>query len=378
MRGGLPVPLAVNMIFTPVLVIILIFADYIRKYNTDQFQRRIFLEILVLVLLSMAGDFVYYLLAGRPGGRTRYVVFHIAHYLYYFCQVAAYYYAFLFIMYLAHKNPLRTRRVARLVWVGLWAHGVILFYNIFRGFYFYVTADHQFHYGELYIIRLIISYAPIPLTVIDILLSRKYFDRKQTYMLLGFALLIGLGSVLDLWFKAGTLVWPCFTAGLLYTYFFIIRSDSNIDSLTGIGNRYSFNEFIRLLANTNTKYTIVMIDMDDFKRINDTYGHPEGDKALREMALLLKGSIRHTDFAARYGGDEFVLAVPAQYDIESILNRLLQTLSAHNERGYRPYQLNISFGYDVFDPRGTQTIEEFLAHIDRLMYQHKERRKTSP
>jgi diguanylate cyclase (GGDEF)-like protein len=101
----------------------------------------------------------------------------------------------------------------------------------------------------------------------------------------------------------------------------------------------------------------------------------EGDNALRDMAAIIKGCIRHSDFAARYGGDEFVLATKAEYDIEKLLERLQQAITLQNEKKARPYKIEISYGYDVFTPHSDQSIEKFLAHIDGLMYQNKAERR---
>jgi diguanylate cyclase (GGDEF)-like protein len=155
--------------------------------------------------------------------------------------------------------------------------------------------------------------------------------------------------------------------------------DSKIDSLTGIGNRYSFNEFIHQVSGQNAKqsYSVVMIDMDHFKAINDTLGHLEGDNALRDMAVIIKGCIRHSDFAARYGGDEFVLATQKESDITRLMERIQQAIDNQNEKNVRPYKIQISYGYDMFTPNSDQSIEAFLSHIDSLMYKHKAAKRRS-
>jgi diguanylate cyclase (GGDEF)-like protein len=156
-----------------------------------------------------------------------------------------------------------------------------------------------------------------------------------------------------------------------------LQSDLKIDSLTRIGNRASFNEFIDKLSRQNSQqeYTIVMMDMDRFKEINDTLGHLEGDNALRDMAAIIKNCIRKTDLAARYGGDEFVLVIGAEYDVHRVMNRIQDIINQQNERRIRPYQLYISYGYDVYTPKSGESISGFLARIDAMMYKQKEERK---
>jgi diguanylate cyclase (GGDEF)-like protein len=114
-----------------------------------------------------------------------------------------------------------------------------------------------------------------------------------------------------------------------------------------------------------------MIDMDHFKQINDTLGHLEGDNALRDMAAIIKSCIRQTDFAARYGGDEFILATRAEYDIKRLIERIEQSMTSQNELGKRPYKLQMSYGYDIYASSDKRPIKDFLSHIDSLMYQNK-------
>ncbi|MDH5561383.1 MAG: diguanylate cyclase [Deltaproteobacteria bacterium] len=92
------------------------------------------------------------------------------------------------------------------------------------------------------------------------------------------------------------------------------RKNANIDSLTGLYNRYFFNVYLVQIIESSKRYkqkvSMILIDIDFFKKVNDTYGHSAGDKILVEVALFLKGFCRKTDIACRWGGEEFVLLLP--------------------------------------------------------------------
>lgn len=96
-------------------------------------------------------------------------------------------------------------------------------------------------------------------------------------------------------------------------------SEARTDSLTGLGNRraldYMLNTHLSLLKHYNTPFSLAVIDIDNFKTINDERGHLHGDQMLRDLAELLTKAARSVDILARYGGDEFVVAMP-QTDIE--------------------------------------------------------------
>lgn len=92
------------------------------------------------------------------------------------------------------------------------------------------------------------------------------------------------------------------------------KRESRDDALTGLRNRRALEEEIPQILGLEWRgkrdCSVLMIDMDDFKKVNDTYGHQAGDQVLKELAQVIKSSIRSTDFSYRYGGEEFVIVLP--------------------------------------------------------------------
>jgi diguanylate cyclase (GGDEF)-like protein len=366
----------INTALGSCLTIAMIFIDYVHKFNTDTVQRKLLLAMLSAAFAAVVADFISRSLAGKPGGAVH-VTIYAAATLFLIAQNCAYYLGAVFIDYFAYNNFARSKKIIRFVCIFLALHSAGVIANLPLGFYFTVSADNYYTPGRLYLFRLFLSYSVILVIVADVFLAPRYFKQSHAYLIALFLLITGLGGALDVVLKSGSLTWPCFSAAILYVYFFIIRADSKVDGLTGIGNRYSFNEFVNKLSRRNTRedYSMVMIDLDRFKEINDTLGHHEGDNALRDMASIIKGCIRHSDFAARYGGDEFVLATRAENDIQRLLERIQAAIDLQNGKCVRPYQIYISYGYDVYTTNSGRPIEDFIVHIDRLMYQHKEERR---
>ena len=358
------------------LTIALIFINYITKFDTDNFQRKLFLILLSSAFVAVTADFFSRFFAGRPGGGIN-VLMYSGISLFHIAQNCTYYFGFIFTDYLAYKNIKRSKKLMFSVIIFLAVYAVSVIANLPLGFYFSVSLDNLFVRGNLYPLRLILSYCSALLIIVNILFAAKYYKLSHTYFFILFILITGLGAALDIFFREGSLVWPCFAAAVLYLYFFILQYDSRIDSLTGIGNRYSFNEFIEKLSRRSTRaeYSVVMIDMDRFKDINDILGHLEGDNALRDLSAIIKGVIRREDFAARYGGDEFILATDAKNDIQRIMNRIQTAIDEQNEKRVRPYQLYISYGYGTFTTHASHSVMDFIAGIDAMMYKNKEERK---
>jgi diguanylate cyclase (GGDEF)-like protein len=366
----------INTALGSCLTIALLVIDYLRKFNTDPFQRKLLLAMLGAAFIAVLADFASRIIAGTPGPAVRTTMIAVIS-VFLVAQNCAYYLGAVFIDYFAYTNTKRSKKFIRIVYIFLVFYTASVILNLSFGYYFTISADNIYTPEKFYPLRLFLSYASILVIGVDIAASLKQFKPAHAYLIIFFLLLTGTGATLDVVFKSGSLAWPCFSAAILYIYFFIIQSDSKIDSLTGIGNRYSFNEFINKLSRQNVKedYAIVMIDLDRFKEINDNLGHLEGDKALRDMAVIIKGCIRHSDFAARYGGDEFVLAAKAEHDIQRLMNRIQEAIDLQNKKRLRPYQIYMSYGYDVYTTNAGQSIKDFLARIDALMYQQKESRR---
>ncbi|GMO50074.1 MAG: hypothetical protein Pg6C_13350 [Treponemataceae bacterium] len=367
---------ALNTVFGSFLVIFLIFADYARRHSLDTTLHRLFLTILGLIVVPLLMDFAVILFEGVPGTAVH-ILLWIASYIYYVFQIAAYWYLLVFSVYTASKNLLWEHRLARIAHTVITAHAVLLLFNFKFGFYFYISGANMFEHGDQYIVRMIISYMPAAAATITILKASHAVRKTLIFLLLLLFLFIGIGTTVDILIGLNLFSWPCIAGSLLYSYFFIIRAEAKIDALTGIGNRFAFNEFADKLVHTEAKETwyVMMIDLDHFKAINDMYGHDTGDQALKDMASLLKSCARIHDFIARYGGDEFVAAVNGEREFFKFLANLQSALTAHNESNKRGYKLEMSYGYDIYVTAGSQIFQDFMEHIDSLMYQSKTERR---
>jgi diguanylate cyclase (GGDEF)-like protein len=151
------------------------------------------------------------------------------------------------------------------------------------------------------------------------------------------------------------------------------------DGLTGLYNRRAFNELLAAaIANEDRRgggrLGLVMLDVDHFKKLNDTYGHPAGDAALRSLARLLGQHLRKGDQAARFGGEEFVVILPGSEEERSLqaAERLRTALQKHRfvHEGAR-IPLTASFGVAVWPADGREP-ESLLAAADRGLYSAKQ------
>lgn len=156
-----------------------------------------------------------------------------------------------------------------------------------------------------------------------------------------------------------------------------LREQANRDSLTGLFNRrYLEGTLERELARCRREgapLTMVLLDVDHFKKVNDTYGHPAGDEVLRALSHLLSENARIEDIVCRYGGEEFLLVLP-KMPLDIAIDRAAQLLKAFRETtvtvGEMRIQTTISIGIAAA-PEHAESAEGLIQCADRALYQAK-------
>jgi diguanylate cyclase (GGDEF)-like protein/putative nucleotidyltransferase with HDIG domain len=164
------------------------------------------------------------------------------------------------------------------------------------------------------------------------------------------------------------------------------ESHALTDPLTGLPNArcmyLRFEQEVSRTSRTNKSFQVIMLDLDDFKQVNDTFGHKIGDKMLREVARLLQTQLREYDFLARYAGDEFVAIVQdlEMEQVEELSARIESTIRkfALRVRADHHARVGISVGASTYGVNG-ETLDQLLIAADQAMYsaksEHKKRRR---
>jgi len=206
-------------------------------------------------------------------------------------------------------------------------------------------------------IRAVILFFPVISYLLIILFLRRY--KKQRFILFSVSLFLNIITDSSIFF------WSLITAILLFDYLFIIFKESKIDYLTGLNNRYSFYEYFSKLSRgkTGESWNISMIDVINFKTINNIYGYLEGDEVLRKLADEIKKYSDKLDFTARYGGDEFVYVSKEADTADEIMSGILNNLEIFNKTSNKPYSIEIGYGTDVFTADGKTEIDCFLNNL---------------
>jgi len=149
---------------------------------------------------------------------------------------------------------------------------------------------------------------------------------------------------------------------------------ANTDPLTGSFNRRYLNEFsieyLRIIKRENKNLSLLMVDIDDFKNINDTFGHETGDKVIKQLVSIIKDVVRENDLIVRFGGDEFLILLP---NTNLINARLVgQKIADHIDKYNKDKEFNftISMGISMFNKQDN-SIEDMISRADNALYEAK-------
>jgi diguanylate cyclase (GGDEF)-like protein/PAS domain S-box-containing protein len=151
------------------------------------------------------------------------------------------------------------------------------------------------------------------------------------------------------------------------------------DPLTGTYNRNHFNRLVELEENRarrdGTTLGFIMVDIDNFKAINDTRGHQTGDTVLREVAAVLQRAVRKADTVIRYGGDEFLIILSRVDSMTEMVEARIRKMLG--KEVFPGFKVTVSMGHSQWEPDLGSSIDEAISRADRMMYEEKRSRTTT-
>lgn len=244
---------------------------------------------------------------------------------------------------------------------------------------FYIDKFNVYQRGFLFFVPSTISYFYLLCGFIIIYTNRNKLTKIEFLPLLLFGVFPSIASLIQIMIYGPLLMWSSIAFSLIILYLYIQQQMIHIDHLTGAWTRDKFYNYLnyRIKQKKPKNFSIAFIDLNDFKKINDTFGHNEGDNALINVVHIIKDILKREDFITRYGGDEFVLFlnVDSEQQVEEIINKIYDSLAEYNENSRLKYKLNLSCGYELYDFNKHMTADEYISHVDKLMYRDKKIKK---
>lgn len=260
--------------------------------------------------------------------------------------------------------------------------GIGLFYvalallNVRGRFLFDLLADGTYVRGVgMYLTSILAIFILLSYVALNFQALRTVEGRIVSVLLL-FTVLPVMGIGIQIFYYGLPSLWSFFTLLLLFTYVVVERDALMRDPLTGLLNRGHFEERVRYKLKINQSFSVLMIDLNAFKAINDQYGHHEGDEALIIVSRMLQRCVKRRDLVCRYGGDEFVILLESGTSTmgEQVRVRIERALVAINEKRFKPYEIQMSMGVFYVQSGMSLTEKEVLQKVDAKMYENKKSR----
>lgn len=220
-------------------------------------------------------------------------------------------------------------------------------------------------------VNFIMTYMMIGYSVFITIKERKKLNPMVLIAVLLFVLLPVLASLLQLYNFGLIVMYPILTLSIIVFYLFLETTSASSDYLTGLFSRSRFDEVVTSKVQRNEVFTVVMLDLDDYKQLNDKYGHITGDHVLIMFANVMKHVFGPKALSARYGGDEFVVVIDDVTD-SLILNYNAKLKSKINESTDPIFQtLKFSYGYSTRTKSNQLDYDALLRIADKVMYEDK-------
>lgn len=370
-----------NMVFEEIFmangaaIIMMAFLLYCRRRNRESIHAddRIYDWMTLITLLGAVIDTLTFLVDGQSFVGARFLNY-LTNSLVYMGTVVI---GFLWCLYVnlhIYKNHARYRRNLRYVAIPLLFEFVCLLYNLCgNGIMFTISADNTYSRGFYSIIGYISVYLYLLYSIYLVYHSREEGVNLDFFPIFYFIGPCVLGIVIQFLCYGITSSWISVAISLTFVQMQVYSENISTDSLSGLYNRRYLD---RVLANKErlSRFSVfgIMMDVNDFKQINDRYGHSMGDQAIRVMGNILSKALPDGGIPIRYAGDEFVALLICEdpNEVFATMTEINRRLDVFNRSGAEPFKISVSMGYAKLDPSDTET---FLREMDERMYEEKRR-----
>lgn len=244
-----------------------------------------------------------------------------------------------------------------------------------RWFYYYVGQDY--HRGEFFVLRGALHVILCFSVMLYVFLMRDGIVQNYLLPIMAFPVIVAVGGFLQIAVIKINMEYAATVFACLILLIYVQRRDVNLDYLTGTVNRRGIDMAMKkaILESDEKDFAAIMIDVDYFKKINDTYGHRAGDEVLECIAEVLRSSFEKNDIVGRFGGDEFCIITQTndKKELHKKIHDIKHSVASIDWSNKGDLDLSISTGYAVYEKESGMKVKDFLEYVDRRMYEEKMR-----
>ncbi len=343
----------------------------IRIAQTNQFDEKAYNFMLIVTFIATINETLSFIIDARPG-----FIFHILQYISNTISSASSgiigYCWCLFVEYHIHRNFERIKKKSRILAIPLIIATILIIINLLgTGIIFDISKENVYTRGPMNFILYIFVFVYYIESIYTVHKAKYDSILVEFFPIYYFIIPCMIGTMIQGFFFGVSTIWLCVAIAFILVYNENQISVSFIDDLSGLYNRKYMNHYLNKLQSDKNRHVYgFLLDINEFKAINDTYGHLTGDRALIKFGKILQHSIDKDSVAIRMGGDEFVIFAKLKSDEEALAlkKQIKYNVRQFNIKSKEPFHLSFSIGIAKFNGKNT---DAFLSAMDDSMYEAK-------
>lgn len=380
--------LGIYYIHTNVICLLLLAGVYMLVTNKREFlpaRRQTFRVLVIVAMFLCVSDIFASVLNGRiyPGAR---LVNEISNMVYYASTVVICYMWMYYVNIRIQPEQFDHQKRRLIYAIPMLITLAVILLNPFLHFFYSIGEDNVYSRNPGVWLQWVVTWGYLIVTMVQVLIAKRNatsrLQKEHLTPLLVFDILPVIGALIQIFFYGVTSMQSGITLSLVMIAFHSFIEQVSSDMLTGLNNRRALDSYIENQLQRPQNVSVLMCDMDDFKAINDHFGHVTGDNALRDASVVLKsacGSMKAPFFLCRYGGDEFLLiGIDASQQLAGQLKaEINRQLVSFNENNHKVYHLRMSIGCASGACAGEDDIRKLIRLADDDMYEQKNAEKSN-
>ncbi len=364
---NLPAIYASNVIGFLIMIVLLLSRGW--RIQTKNSESQSLLMMITAVIAACITDPIVFYFDGRPGVLPRYIILLGNTVLFSMNAILGPSYITLIVNHInEHQSKKQKYFLSALIFFQLF----ILSINLFTPIVFGIDESNRYYRLPLYWMY-IIAEGMFLLYGQYVYYAAKHRGRFLSFFpTWQFLIPIIVGMLGQSFFYGISLIWPCVGVSVCCIALSLQNENIYLDKLTGAFNRFYLNEIMESAKKHGEQLSAIMLDMNGFKAINDTYSHTEGDNALIAMTDILNQVVATNGVVIRFAGDEFIIILDktAHHSVQDYIGYIHEAIDKYNDSSDKPYKLSASMGGNTFSLSNNLDFD-LVNEIDKLMYADK-------
>lgn len=276
------------------------------------------------------------------------------------------------------ENPKYAIKIKYIFFLPLILETILAVISCYGGQLFFISENNEYLRGPLFLMLPCLSFFYFIISLYYIFSNFRKYTFSERILFSMMFIIPAFFTIIQIKNPTYLTIWSSTAIIVVITFIIILNDQIYRDSLTGLENRWAYEQYIQKINDKNfKKIHMIYMDIDNFKAINDRFGHNEGDEALKIFAkfIIENFQLRHKKIL-RIGGDEFLIIIEEDQleKISECLKNLIEKTDEYNNKKTKAYRIEFSYGIEKYSD-AFESMNQLMDYVDHMMYKHKQSKK---